>query len=88
MPYLKTQQKEYFGDILKALNHSHISDGGELNFVLTEVVKQYLLTHPKKYDTFNTVVGSLESCKLELYRRLIAPYESEKIASNGDVYNV
>lgn len=87
MPYLKVVQREYFNDLLKALSHVAIADGGELNFVLTEVLKQYLVTHPLKYETFNTVVGALESCKLELYRRKVAPYESTKIAENGDVYS-
>jgi hypothetical protein len=30
-------------------------------------------------------MGVLESAKLELYRRKIAPYEDDKIAENGDV---
>ncbi len=35
---------------------------------------------------FNAVVGALECAKLELYRRMVAPYENGKIAENGDVY--
>ena len=30
----------------------------------------------------------LECAKLELYRRVAAPYEDEKIDQNGDVYDV
>ena len=32
------------------------------------------------------MVGVLECAKLELYRRMAAPYEDEKIEDNGDVY--
>jgi hypothetical protein len=38
------------------------------------------------YAEINEVVGVLECCKLELYRRLAAPYEDTKIKENGDVY--
>lgn len=88
MPYLKIAQREYFADLLKVLGHSAIVDGGELNYVLTEVLKQFLATHPKRYETFNTMIGALDSCKLELYRRLVAPYEDAKIQENSDVYEV
>ena len=37
------------------------------------------------YDKINEAIGVLECCKLELYRRLAAPYENEKIADNGEV---
>jgi hypothetical protein len=35
---------------------------------------------------YNDVIGALECCKLELYRRMVAPYENTKIKENGDVY--
>ena len=41
-----------------------------------------------RYQTLNAIVGSLECCKLEVYRRLASPYEDEKITKNGDVYDV
>ena len=31
-------------------------------------------------------MGALECAKLELYRRVAAPYEDVKIMENGDVY--
>lgn len=37
------------------------------------------------YDRINEAIGMLECCKLELYRRLAAPYEDTKIEQNGDV---
>jgi hypothetical protein len=36
----------------------------------------------------NEAIGVLECAKLELYRRVAAPYEDEKIAESGDVYTV
>jgi hypothetical protein len=34
----------------------------------------------------NDIIGALEACKLEFYRRLVSHYEDIKIRSNGDVY--
>lgn len=59
---------------------------GELNYCITTLILAYLAGRPVGYDTINSVVGVLECAKLELYRRLAAPYEDAKIAANGDVY--
>jgi hypothetical protein len=34
------------------------------------------------------VVGALEACKLEFYRRVVTPYEENKMKENGDVYDL
>jgi len=38
------------------------------------------------YSNVNEIIGALECIKLELYRRVAAPYEDLKIEENGDVY--
>ena len=58
---------------------------GELNYAITRLVQLYLGARPN-YQRFNDALGALEGCKLELYRRKVAPYEEEKIKVNGDVY--
>ena len=47
-----------------------------------------MLEHGKSYSVMNEIVGALECAKLEMYRRIYAPYEDEKIEANGDVYDV
>jgi hypothetical protein len=60
---------------------------GELNYAITRLVDQYLIDKGGiRYAHLNEVVGALECAKLELYRRLAAPYEDEKIREAGDVY--
>lgn len=86
MPYLKIENRGYFIPLLEHLNHCAIANGGELNFLFTEIIKQYMQTHSKDYRTCNDIVGALECCKQEFYRRIVGPYENEKIAQNGDVY--
>jgi hypothetical protein len=58
---------------------------GELNFLITTIIKQYYENRPC-YQRINDVVGALEGAKLEFYRRVAAPYEDTKIEENGDVY--
>jgi hypothetical protein len=65
--------------------HGNAIRPGTLNFQLTRIVQAFLGTEPD-YQKFNDAVGALECCKLELYRRMVAPYEEKKIIDNGDVY--
>ncbi len=68
------------------LGPQHPRVSGELNYKLTMTVKEYLDAHGLCYQTINDIVGALEGAKLEFYRRVAAPYENDKIESNGDVY--
>ncbi len=86
MPYITIQGREYFTEMLDKLHHAAIANPGELNYLFTEIVKQYLVTHTQNYQTYNDIVGALECCQFELYRRKIAFYEDTKIEENSDVY--
>lgn len=89
MPYIKKAHREPFN-----IGHEGATDGiyfgatnpGELNYMLTKVCLSYLEHAPLSYQQYNDVVGALEACKLEFYRRAVAPYEDKKIQENGDVF--
>lgn len=60
---------------------------GELNYLVTRLVDRYLAARGGiRYSHLNEAIGVLECAKLELYRRLAAPYEDAKCAESGDVY--
>ena len=61
-------------------------DAGELNYAITCLIRGYLRQHGKRYAQINDIVGALEGAKLEFYRRIVAPYEDQKRAQNGEVY--
>ncbi len=62
---------------------------GELNYLITNTIIGYLDTlNRHSYAGYNEVVGVLECVKLEMYRRMVAPYEDKKCVVNGDVYDV
>lgn len=61
---------------------------GELNFLVTRLCDDFIRQMGGlSYGNVNTAVGALECAKLELYRRVAAPYEDKKAESNGDVYS-
>lgn len=64
-----------------------IDDPGMLNYLVTRLVNQYVLNHGLRYRSLAEVTGVLENVKQELYRRVAAPYEDQKIMDNGDVYS-
>jgi hypothetical protein len=76
MPYIKQEDRS-------RAQHSP-ETAGELNYALTMLCKKFLGKMPN-YQRFNDAIGALEGCKLELYRRTVAPYEDIKIQYNGDV---
>jgi uncharacterized protein DUF6899 len=87
MPYIKVDDRLEIDD----LGHNPETPG-ELNYVITLQLIRYLNKKadagkkPVGYTELNEVIGVLEACKLEFYRRIVTPYENLKIKQNGDVY--
>lgn len=83
MPYITQEARdELIGDTADRLAETP----GELNYQITVLCDEYILNKGMGYTTVNEVVGALECAKLELYRRVLAPYEDQKCFDNGDVY--
>lgn len=81
MPYVDSKRRE-------ALNLGEFPQtAGELNYLITDLVDAYIQKQGLSYSAVNEVVGALECAKLELYRRIAAPYEDQKATQNGDVYS-
>jgi hypothetical protein len=60
---------------------------GELNYAITRLVDAYLSRQGQiRYANLNEIIGVLECAKLEVYRRMAAPYEDQKRAETRDVY--
>lgn len=81
MPYIKPQDRP----LLNKVREIQPLDAGQLNFVITRLTHGYLEREGTSYRTLNEVIGVLECSKLEIYRRVVAPYEDGKISVNGDV---
>lgn len=83
MPYVKLE-------VRNRIDRGGIPENSsELDYAITRLLNGYLKQKGRfAYAELNEAVGALECAKLELYRRLVAPYEEGKIAENGDVYTV
>jgi len=55
---------------------------GAVCYVFTRILKTL---YKDSYAEYVKAVGVLETCKLELYRAVIAPYEDKKKWEYGDV---
>lgn len=62
------------------------SNAGELNYQISKLVHRFINDRGGNYEAINAAVGALECSKLEVYRRIAAPYESTKLAQSGDVF--
>jgi hypothetical protein len=88
MPYITQGARERVMDgTFHPMMTESITTTGELNFAITALIDEYIASSGGvRYAVVNDVVGALECAKLELYRRVAAPYEDRKLAENGDVY--
>ena len=86
MPYISNIQRENFQTILDSIREKKILNPGEINYLITSIFKIYIEDHGLNYQRINDCLGAAEGAKLELYRRVAAKYEDEKIKQNGDVY--
>jgi hypothetical protein len=88
MPYIKQIARADFAPVLNEISSkiTEVTTEGDMNYMITRMVLRYLETHGTNYTNINGMIGMLECTKLELYRRLAAPYENKKVDENGDVY--
>jgi Zn-dependent M28 family amino/carboxypeptidase len=83
MPYIKQEDRSKF-EILIA-DAQMIENCGELNYVISKICLQYLKTKGMKYQNINDIMGALYGVQHELYRRVYANYEDQKVIENGDI---
>lgn len=90
MPYIEKGKR-------KKVKNGFFPEAGDLAYRLTDDIIEYLkqqnLKHRDswkgslKFTDYALAVGIIELVKLELWKRLIIPYEAQKKEINGDVYN-
>lgn len=87
MPYINPEDRDeldpYIDYLIDQIDYSNI---GEINYIISRLCDAML--EEVRYSKINALIGVLECAKLELYRRVAAPYENDKIDENGDVYGV
>lgn len=59
---------------------------GELNYAITMLMIEYLTREGLSYANAAETIAAATEAAAEFRRRVLVPYENEKIAENGDVY--
>lgn len=93
MPYLtqeaRAQLDDHINGLLQALLESpEGSIPGGLNYAICRVADGVIAAKGESYSQYNNLLGSVEAAKLEIYRRMVAPYENAKSYQNGEVFTV
>jgi len=91
MPYIPQDQRPTFEPIIaQAVEALTAVDDdqakGQLNYLIFSIIQRYLANKGMRYSRAQDFIGGvLSCCQMELYRRLLAPYEDQAVARNGDV---
>jgi len=90
MPYIKNEQRhnlEYLlRPIMNGMYDNTIQSVGDLNYIITHIIHNFIEKNGMNYTNLNSVIGLLECVKQEYYRRIVTQYETIKIEENGDIY--
>jgi hypothetical protein len=84
MPYIAQNDRENL-DVDGHPRAEMAQNGGELNYLISSLISDYLVNAGLRYQTISDVLGALEGAKFEFLRRIVDPYEDQKISENGDL---
>lgn len=95
MPYIKKEARKKYDELLAPLVRLLVDTkdndelAGDMNYVLFLLAG--CLCEPncggqRKYARMAVVASALHEAEEEFRRRIMVPYESEKINKNGDIY--
>lgn len=82
MPYIKQDERKKMDRIVNLMAILGVEAKGDLNYILYKFCKHCITP---SYNNFKNYCGELRQCATEIERRILAPYEDEKIKENGDV---
>lgn len=82
MPYIKQENRAKLDLIVEEMKGADVVANGDLNYLLYAYCKRHV---KPSYNNYKNFIGELNQCATEIERRILAPYEDEKIKENGDV---
>lgn len=82
MPYIKQVNRPDMDKIVRLMELNRVKANGDLNYILFAYCKRYV---KPSYNNYKNFCGELRQCATEIERRILGPYEDEKIKENGDV---
>jgi len=86
MPYIKQEART--ANMVNAINLlvNEINSKGDLNYVICQLTANLIFKNGGMgYTNISNWIDAVHGAERELTRRLLNPYEEEKILENGDV---
>jgi len=90
MPYIKQADRDQYDnainelvELLEALDRD--TSKGHHNYIMYTLALRLAKALGIRYHTLQDIIGTFDCCKLEFYRKVVAPYEDKAIERNGDV---
>ncbi len=84
MPYIEPEERDTYTKRIISLACQARNKPGHINYIITGFLHECLPAEPN-YQQLNEMIGVLECAKLELYRKVLAPYEDTKYRENGSI---
>ncbi len=93
MPYIEKGLREDIDEFIEQLVTRCVIDqdirnnmDGVANYIITRIVMSLFKPfNGWNYKSLSNIIKTLECSKLEIYRRMVGPYEKTPINKNGDL---
>jgi len=82
MPYIKQDRRPSMDRVVDVMVEEGVVVNGDLNYILFAFCKRFV---DPSYNNYKNYCGELRQCATEIERKLLGPYEDDKIKENGDV---
>lgn len=83
MPYIEKTYRITFDKHLDQVPNT--TSKGDLNYCVTQLALKHIKRHGKSYTNISEAASALVDASDEIKRRLLGPYENQKIKENGDL---
>jgi hypothetical protein len=85
MPYIEKSVRKIFKKDIDSLVEK-ITNKGELKYVITELVGQWIAHHSLfSYNAISSAISAVTESSMELNRRILAPYAAGEILREEDL---
>lgn len=85
MPYIYQNRRYLFDGYLEEIA-VNIDSSGDLNYCISKLLHLLVKKEGLRYETINSLMGTLDCASKEFYRKVAAPYENLKEQDNGGLY--
>ena len=97
MPYIKQEDREQYDLAISEIVDALVTEAtknsmfkGNMNYIFTKIGKDFMAEmiangHKFGYNQMDDVASAMRGAAVEWDRRVLAPYEDQKIEENGDV---